>query len=108
MMVGEVTRPAHVRQDLLATSVPVMDMEITVPVGDIPMAGIDVPIAAELVDPQNTVETVYGMPICCGGDLNDSDYETPGDNDYDTWEDWCDFDIRNRYCGFPPDDEEVR
>ena len=57
MIVGEVTRPAHVRQDLLATSVPVMDIEITVPVGDIPMAGIEVPIAAELADPRNTLET---------------------------------------------------
>ena len=74
MMVCEVTRPMHVRQDLLAISVPVMDMEITVPMGDIPMAGIDVPIAAELADPRNTVETVHGMPICYGGDLNDSDY----------------------------------
>ena len=97
------------RQDLLATSVPVMDIEITVPVEDIPMAGIDVPIATELADPRNTVETVHGMPICYGGDLNDSDYETPGDNDYDTWEDWCDSgDIRDRYCGFPPDDEEAQ
>ena len=30
----------------------------------------------------------------------------PGDNDYDTWEDWCDSDIQDRYCGFPPDDED--
>ena len=48
------------------------------------------------------------MPVYYGGDLNDSDYETPGDNDYDTWEDWCDSDIRGIYCGFPPDDEEAQ
>ena len=132
------------RQDLLATSVPVMDIEITVPVGDIPMAGNGAPIAAESADPRNTFETVHGMPVYFGGDLNDSDYETPGDNDYDTavprnnfetvhgmpvyyggylndsdcetpgdndydtWEDWCDSDIRDRYCGFPPDDEETQ
>ena len=28
-----------------------------------------------------------------------------GDNDYDTWEDWCDSDM---YCGFLPDDEGAR
>ena len=32
----------------------------------------------------------------------------PGDNDHDTWEDWCDSDIRDRYCGFPPDNEETQ
>ena len=46
------------------------------------------------------------MPVYYGVDLNDSDYESPGDNDYDTWEDWCDSDIRDRYCRFLPDDEE--
>ena len=51
--------------------------------------------------------TVHGMPVYYGGDLNDSDCETPGDNDYDTW-DWCDSDILDRYCGFPPDDEETQ
>ena len=48
------------------------------------------------------------MPVYYGGYFNDSDYETPGDNDYETWEDWCDSDIRDRYCGFPPDDEEAQ
>ena len=47
------------------------------------------------------------MPFYYGGDLNDSDCEIPGDNDYDTWEE-CDSDIRDRYCGFPPDDEETQ
>ena len=79
MMEGEVAQPAHVQQDLLATSVPVMDNEITVPV-----AGNGAPIMTESADPRNTFETVHGMPVYYGGDLNDSDHETPGDNDYDT------------------------
>ena len=57
-------------------------------------------------DHRNNFETVNGMPVNYGGDLNDSDYESPGGNDYDTWEDWCDSDIRDRYCRFLPDDEE--
>ena len=81
MMVGEVAQPAHVRQDLLVTSVPVVDIRITVPVGDIPMVGNDVPITAGSADPRKYVETVHGMPVYCGGDLGDSDCETPGDND---------------------------
>ena len=106
MMVGEVAQPARVRQDLLETSVPVMDIGITAPVGDIPVAGNVATITAEFKDPQNDFETVHGMHVYYGGDLNDSDYESPGDNDYDTWEDWCDSDIR--YCGFSPDDEETQ
>ena len=97
MMVGEVAQLARVRQDLLESSVPVVDIGKTVPVGDIPMAGD----AAPLMDPRNKFETVHGMPVYNGGDLNDSDYETPEDHDYDTWEDWCDSDIRDRYYGFP-------
>ena len=101
MMVGEVAQPAHVHQDLLETSLPVTDIAITVPVGDIPMAGQDAPIMTEFRDPRNDFETIHGMPIYYGRDLNESDSETPGDNDYDTWEDWCDSDIWDRYCGFP-------
>ena len=78
MMVGEVAQPAHVRQDLLETSVPVMDIGITVSVGDIPMAGNGTPITAESTDPRNEFETVHGMPVYYGGDLNDLDCETPG------------------------------
>ena len=101
MMVEDVAQPARVRQDLLETSVPVMDIGITAPVGDIP-------ITAELKDPQTDFETVHRMPVYYGGDLNDSDYESPGGNDYDTWEDLCDSDIRDRYCGISPDDEETQ
>ena len=39
MMMGEVVQPARGRQELLGTSVPVMDIGITVPVGGIPVAG---------------------------------------------------------------------
>ena len=108
MIVGEVAQLALVRQYLLETSVPVMDIWITVPVGDIPVAGDDATITAESKDPQNEFETVHGMPVYYGGDLNDSDWETPGDNDYGTWEDWCDSDIQDRYCIFPPDDEDTQ
>ena len=108
MMVGEVAQPACVRHDLLETSVPVMDIRITAPLGDIPMAGNGVTITAEFKDPRNSFETVHGMPVYYGGDLNDSDYESSGENDCDTWEDWCDSDIRDRYCGFSPDDEETQ
>ena len=44
------------------------------------------------------------MPVYCGGDLNDSDYETPGDNDYDT------ADPRNNFetvHGMPVYNEEI-
>ena len=53
MMVGEVAEPAHVQQDLLETSLPVTDIAIAVPVGDIPMAGHDAPIMTEFRDPRN-------------------------------------------------------
>ena len=108
MMVGDVAQPAHAQQDLWETSVPVIDIGITVTVGDILMAGNGAPITAESTDPQNEFEIVHGMPVYYGGYLNDSDCETPRDNDYDTWEDWCDSDIRDRYCGFPSDNEETQ
>ena len=65
MLVGDVAhdQPAHVRQDLLETSLPVMDIAIMVPVGDIPMAGHGAPITAESKDPRNDFETVHGMPV---------------------------------------------
>ena len=66
------------RQDLLETLLPVMDIAITVPVGDIPMAGHGVPITAEFRDHRNDFETVHGMPVYDGEDINDSDCETPG------------------------------
>ena len=63
---------------------------------------------AEYKDPWNEFETVNGMPVYYGGDLNDSDCENPGDIDYETWVDWCDSDTPDRYCGFFPDDEEIQ
>ena len=53
MMVGEVAQPARLRQDLLEASVPVMDIGITVPVGDIPTAGDGTSITAQSKDPRN-------------------------------------------------------
>ena len=64
-----------------------MDIAITVYMGDIPMAGHGAPIVAESKDLRNDCETVHGMPVYYGGDLNDSDCETLGDNDYATWKD---------------------
>ena len=48
------------------------------------------------------------MPVYYGGDLNDSDCESVGDHDLDTWEDWCDFDFRNGCYGFCPDTEHAQ
>ena len=50
MMVGAEAHPAYVQWDLLVTSVPMMDVGITVPVGNIPMTGNVTPVAAELID----------------------------------------------------------
>ena len=84
MMVGAAAQPAYVQQDLLATSVPMMDIEITVPVGNIPMTWNDTPIAAESADPRTPCATGNRMPVYFEWEFNDSDYETPGDNDYAT------------------------
>ena len=75
MMVGAAAQPAYVQRDLLATSVPMMDIEITVPVGNIPMTGNDTPIAAEPADPRTACATGKRMPVYYEGDFNDSDYE---------------------------------
>ena len=48
------------------------------------------------------------MPVYHGGDLNDSDCESVGDHDLDTWEDWCDSDLQHRYYGFSPDTEDAQ
>ena len=108
MMVGEVASPGHESQELSSYSLPAADMVITEPVADILIVRRDIPVVAESPDHRNTfdpyllntLETVCGMPVYYGGDLNDSDYESVGDHDLDTWEDWCDSDLRNRYYGF--------
>ena len=84
IMVGAAAQPAYVQRALLATSVPMLDIEITVPVGNIPMTGNDTPIAAESADPRTVCATRKRIPVYYEEDLNDSDYETPGDNDYAT------------------------
>ena len=48
------------------------------------------------------------MPVYYGGDLNDLDFESVGDHDLDTWEDWCDSDLRNRCYGFCPDTKDAQ
>ena len=40
------------------------------------------------------------------GDLNDLDCGSVGDQELDTWEDWCDSAFRNGYSGFPPDADD--
>ena len=89
---------------------------IAEPVADVIIVGQDVPVVIEsqdhlnTFDPDllNTFETVGGMPVYYGGDLNYSDFESVGDHDLDTWEDWCDPDLRNRYYGFCPDTEDAQ
>ena len=81
MMVGAAAQPAHLQWDLLATLVPMMDIEITVPVGNIPMTGNDTPVAAESANPRMACATGNRMPVYYVG-LNYSDHETPGNNDY--------------------------
>ena len=101
MMVGEVTSLGHERQELSSYSLPAADMVITEPVADILIVGRDIPVMAESPDNRttfdpdllNTFETVGGMPVYYGGDLNDSDCESVGDHDLDTWEDWGDSDL---------------
>ena len=115
MMVGEVASPGHERWELSSYSFPAVDMVITEPVADILIVGQDVPVVAESLDHLNTFdpdllntfETVGGMPVYYG-DLNDSDCESVGDHDLDTWEDWCDSDLQNRYYGFSPDTEDAQ
>ena len=99
IMVGEVAQPVCVRQDVLETSVSVMDCGITAPVGDIDVVGNGTNITAESMDPRNNFETVHGMPVYFGGDINDSDYEFPGDNDHDTREEILTF--GTGIMGFP-------
>ena len=116
MMVGEVASPGYERQELSSCSLPVADVVIAKPVVDVLIVGKDIPVVAEFPDHMNTVdpdilntfETVGGMPVYYGGDLNDSDCESVGDHDLDTWEDWCDSDLRNRYYGFSPDTEHAQ
>ena len=91
MMVGEVASPGHASQDLSSYSLPAADMVITEPVADILIVGRDIPVVAESPDHRNTFdpdlpntfETVCGMPVYYGGDLNDSDCESVGDHDLD-------------------------
>ena len=92
MMVGEVASPGHERQELSSYSLPAADMVITEPVADILITGRDVPVVAESLDHLNTFdsdllnafETVCGMAVYYGGDLNDLDCESVGDHDLDT------------------------
>ena len=72
-----------------------MDIEKTVPVGNIPMTGNDTPIAAESSDPQMACATGKRMSVYYEGDFNNSDYETPGDNDYATADPWNNFETVN-------------
>ena len=87
MMVGDVANPGHKRQELSSYSLPAVDMVITEPVADILVAESWVHLNTFDPDLLNTFETVCGMPVYYGGDLNDWDCESVGDNDLDTWED---------------------
>ena len=108
MMVSKVASPGYEHQELSSCSLPAADMVIAEPVADVLIVRQDVPVVAESPDHMNTFdpdllntfETVNKMPVYYGGDFNDSDCESVGDHDLDTWEDGCDSDLRNRYYGF--------
>ena len=55
---------------------------------------------SEYMVPRNEFETVDGMPVYYGGDLNDSDCEDPRNLAYEDWVEWCDFNAPDGYCGF--------
>ena len=44
-----------------------------------------------------------GVAFCCEGELGDSDCESAGARERDTWEDWCDSAFCSGYGDFPPD-----
>ena len=107
MMVGEVTGPRHVHQKLPSCSLPEADMVCTEPVADIFTVGHDGPGVAESPIRQNSCETDGGgVAFYYEGDINDSDCGSVGDQELDTWEDWCDSAFRNGYGGFPPDTDD--
>ena len=84
MMVCEVASPGYERQELSSCSLPVADVVIAEPVADVLIVGQNVPVVTESQDHMNTFdldilntfETVGGMPVYYGGDLNDSDCES--------------------------------
>ena len=116
MMVGEVASPGYVPLELSCCSLPAVDMVIAEPVADFLIVGQAVPVVDESPDIRNTFdsdilnifETAEGMPVYYGGDLNDSDCVSVGDHDLDTWENWCDSDLRTRYYGFCPDTADAQ
>ena len=62
IMVGEVAQPARLRQDSLDASVPVMDIGIMVPVGEIPMACDGASITAKSQNPGMSLRLWMGCP----------------------------------------------
>ena len=107
MMVGEVTGPGLVRQNLLSGSLSEADIVCTEPVADIITVVQDVPRVAESPIRRNSCET-DGVAFYYEGDLSDSDYGSVGDREIDTWEDWCDSAFRIGYSGFPLDTEDTQ
>ena len=92
MMVGEMASPGYESQEVSSCSLPAADVRVAEPVMDVLIVGQDVPVVTEspdhmhTFDPDilNTFETVGGMPIYYGGDLNDSDCESVGEHDLNT------------------------
>ena len=60
------------------------------------------------IPPRNDFETVDGMPVYYGGDLNDSDCEDPHDLAYEDWLDWYNFSAPEGYCVDLPDTGDDR
>ena len=102
MMVGEVTGPGYVRQKLSSCLLPEADMVCAEPVADILTVGHDVPGVVESPIHQNSCQTDGGgVAFYYEGDLNDSDCGSVGDQELDTWEDWCDSAFEMDMVGFP-------
>ena len=79
MMVGELASPGNEHQERSSYSLPAADMVITEPVAEVPVV-TESQDHLNTFDPDllNTFETLGGMPVYYGGDLNDSDFESVG------------------------------
>ena len=90
MLVGERIAPVRLQQDSLDTSVSVVEIGQWSQWRGFPWFAVVLMMTLSALDdsrayndPRNEFETVDGMPIYYGGDLNDSDCENPCDIDYE-------------------------
>ena len=103
MMVSEVPGPRHVSPHSGGSplAVDMVDSETEV---DNLTEGHDGSKVTECLTHRASGETDdEGVAFCCEGVLNDSDCESAGARERDTWEGWCDSAFRSGYSDFPPD-----